>query len=106
MRVRVTRKLAECVDGVDLSRCREGDVIDLTEPEAQLIIAEQWAVPARRASDFATPTPIEAIPTWITGCERNGSRSISNAATPNDARPITAHLLRRPKINHVGWSIK
>jgi hypothetical protein len=56
MRVRVTRKLAECVDGVDLSRCREGDVIDLTEPEAQLIIAEQWAVPARRASDSATPT--------------------------------------------------
>jgi hypothetical protein len=51
MRVRVTRKLAECVDGVDLSRCREGDMIDLTEREAQLIVAEQWAVPARRAAD-------------------------------------------------------
>jgi hypothetical protein len=51
MRVRITRKLAEWVDGVDLSRCREGDVIDLTERQAQLIVAERWAVPARRAAD-------------------------------------------------------
>jgi len=51
MRVRVTRKLAECVDGVDLSRCREGDVINLAEREARLIVAEQWGVPARRRSD-------------------------------------------------------
>ena len=51
MRVRVTRKLADCLDGVDLSRCGEGDVIELPEPEARLIVAEQWAMPARRASD-------------------------------------------------------
>jgi hypothetical protein len=53
MRVRVIRKLADCVDGVDLSRCGEGDVIDLTEPEARLMFAEEWAVPARRSSDSA-----------------------------------------------------
>lgn len=51
MRVRVIRKLADRVDGVDLSRCNEGDVIDLAEPEAYLIVAEHWAVPARRRSD-------------------------------------------------------
>lgn len=51
MRVRVVRKLADCVDGVDLSRCGEGDLIDLTEHDARLIVAEQWAVPARRVSD-------------------------------------------------------
>ena len=45
MRVRLTRKLAECVDGVDLSAHRVGDVMDVSPTEARLLIAEQWAVP-------------------------------------------------------------
>jgi hypothetical protein len=43
MKVRLTKKLAEMLDGVDLSRRRVGDVMDLPDSEARLIVAEQWA---------------------------------------------------------------
>ena len=51
MRVRLVRKLAGCVDGIDLNHCTVGDVLDLAERQARLMIAERWAVFARRASD-------------------------------------------------------
>jgi len=44
MRIRLTRKFAERIDGVDLSRRRVGAVIDLTAREARTLIAEGWAV--------------------------------------------------------------
>lgn len=43
MRVRLTRKLAEQIDGVNLAGRRVGDVINLPEREANLLLAEQWA---------------------------------------------------------------
>jgi hypothetical protein len=58
MKVRLTRKLAECLDGVDVSDRQVGDVLDLTRREAELLVAEQWAVPERR-SGTGTPPPIE-----------------------------------------------
>lgn len=45
MRVRLTRKLAEAVDGIDLSAHGVGDILDITPGDAQLLIAEMWAVP-------------------------------------------------------------
>jgi len=60
MRIRLTRKLAECIDGVDLSRYAVGDVLELTPRDAQLLTAEQWAVPVRRRSErrsFSVPLP-------------------------------------------------
>jgi hypothetical protein len=51
MRVRLTRKLAERIDGVDLSRHKIGDCLDLPESEGQLLLAEQWAFLERRAVD-------------------------------------------------------
>jgi hypothetical protein len=45
MRVRLTRKLADCLDGVDLSDRRVGDVFELPTVEAHLLIAEGWAQP-------------------------------------------------------------
>lgn len=55
MRVRLTRKLAESVDGVDLSAHGVGDILDVSPDDAQLLIAENWAVPedvsAERADD-------------------------------------------------------
>lgn len=45
MRVRLTRKLADWVDGVDLSGHQEGDVLTLTGRKAQLLVAEGWAQP-------------------------------------------------------------
>ena len=43
MRVRLTAKLAEVVNGVDLSHYREGDVVELPERECRMLIAEHWA---------------------------------------------------------------
>jgi len=56
VQVRLTRKLAEVIDGVDLSRRRVGDVFRLAEPEARLLVAEEWAVTtAKRDASPATP---------------------------------------------------
>jgi len=44
-RVRLTRKLAEFLDGVDLSAHSVGDVLRLTPREAELLIAEGWGEP-------------------------------------------------------------
>jgi hypothetical protein len=49
MRVRLIRKLAEELDGIDLSEYRVGDVITLGEPAAQVLITEGWAIVERRA---------------------------------------------------------
>ena len=51
MRVRLIQKLAEMIDGVDLSAYEAGDVLNIPEPEARLLVAEQWAIPERRAVD-------------------------------------------------------
>jgi hypothetical protein len=53
MRVRLTRRLAECINGVDLSRCRVGDLIDLSQPDAEMLIAEGWATPVASESKDA-----------------------------------------------------
>ena len=50
MKVRLTRKLAPFVDGIDLSGHEVGDVFDLPPEDARLVIAEDWAVPERRMS--------------------------------------------------------
>ena len=44
MRVQLTRKLAESLDGIDLSHHRVGAVVEVTRHEAELLIAEGWAV--------------------------------------------------------------
>ncbi len=46
MRVRLTRKFAEAVDGIDLSRRRVGDFIDLSQHDAEVLVAEGWATSA------------------------------------------------------------
>ena len=45
VRVRLTRKLAESLDGIDLSHLRVGAVVEVTRHEAELLIAEGWATP-------------------------------------------------------------
>jgi hypothetical protein len=52
VRVRLVRKLAERIDGVDLSRRSVGQVIRLPADQARLLIAEQWAEPLK----LLTPT--------------------------------------------------
>jgi hypothetical protein len=45
MKVQLIRKLAECLDGIDVTHSRVGDILDLPDREAKLLIAERWAVP-------------------------------------------------------------
>src|SRR3981081_4189613 len=45
VRVRLTRRLASYIDGVNLSAHGVGDVFEVTRHEAELLIAEEWAVP-------------------------------------------------------------
>jgi hypothetical protein len=56
MRVRLTRKLADEVDGTDVKGRVVGDVLELPLVEAHLLIAENRAVPEPRSAerpDFA-----------------------------------------------------
>lgn len=46
--VRLTRKYAEAIDGVDLSRNQVGDLLDLPVRDARMLIAEGWAAPCER----------------------------------------------------------
>lgn len=43
MQIRLTRKLADCLDGIDVSQYRVGDLLDIPASEAELLIAEGWA---------------------------------------------------------------
>ena len=43
MQIRLTRKFAETIDGIDLSHHVVGDVFNLSRPDAQLLVAEGWA---------------------------------------------------------------
>lgn len=46
MLIRLTKKLAAIMNGVDVSSVNVGDVVELPEPAALMMIKEQWAVPA------------------------------------------------------------
>jgi len=65
MQIQLVRKLANHLDGIDVTACRQGDVIDLPRREAELLIAEQWAVayygPASREVRNLSATPQLAI---------------------------------------------
>ena len=49
MHVRLQRKLAEKIDGIDLSNHEVGDVIELPERKARMLVAEGWGVIERRS---------------------------------------------------------
>jgi len=48
MLVRLTKKFAERIDGVDLSANEPGDMLDLPPSEGRLLLAEGWAIIERR----------------------------------------------------------
>jgi len=48
MKVRLTRKFADSIDGIDLQGRNPGDVFELRAEDARLLLAEEWAVPERR----------------------------------------------------------
>jgi len=55
VRVRLIRKIACQVDGVDISSHAVGEVFDLPASEAGLLVAEGWAVVEPQADGYAVP---------------------------------------------------
>lgn len=45
VRIRIIRKFAKVLNGVDLSRWNVGDVVDASDWDANVLIAEEWAEP-------------------------------------------------------------
>jgi hypothetical protein len=80
MLIRLTRKLAECVDGIDLSRSREGDVLELSRRDAGLLVAEGWA------ESFDSPPRTDVV---------GQSTGASSADGPDSAARLTTDQLRR-----------
>lgn len=52
MRVRLTRKLSDRIDGVDLKQHVVGDVLDVPPLHGHLLLAEEWAILERRERDL------------------------------------------------------
>lgn len=48
MKVRLTKKLAERLDGVDVSDRQQGDLLNLSARDAAMLVEERWAIPERR----------------------------------------------------------
>jgi hypothetical protein len=76
MRVRLTRKLAASIDGVDLTRRRVGDVFDLPLHDAQLLVAHGWAQPQPERQQRS---------------EADDSSS-RRKPQPTDDQPLTIHI--------------
>src|SRR3954453_11045298 len=91
MWVRLTRRLATHIDGVNLSVHRVGDVFEVTRREAELLIAEDWAVPvALRARSLHVPG------TRLSRATREDRRALLNADHLHDIRAdIQQRSLRR-----------
>jgi hypothetical protein len=52
MRVRLVRKLAEEIDGVDLRGHHVDEVFEASPKDARLLMAEEWAIAERRSADL------------------------------------------------------
>ena len=62
MLVRVTRKLAERIDGIDLRNRAVGDIVDLPDREALGLIAEGWAESLEQAAVAGDVAPADVVP--------------------------------------------
>src|SRR5688572_23380807 len=57
VKVRLTRKFAQMLNGIDLSKCNAGEDIDVSPRDADLLIKEGWASPVETADDRAPRRP-------------------------------------------------
>ena len=62
IRVQLIRKLANRLNGVDLTAYAVGQVVDLPERAASILLAEGWALPIQTAvaSDAAAGPPAQS----------------------------------------------
>ena len=60
MKIRLTRKFPQLINGIDLSNVREGDTIDLSPHDADMLVAEGWAVLERHRAHERSAQPTRA----------------------------------------------
>jgi hypothetical protein len=53
MKIRLTKRFARLLDGIDVSRAKAGEVLDLSERDAALLILEGWAAPVDADGELA-----------------------------------------------------
>ncbi len=58
IRIRLIKKLAAVLNGLDLSALCVGDVIELPDSAARMMIAEGWAEPEAPARTFLVPQTV------------------------------------------------
>jgi hypothetical protein len=75
MQIQLIRKLANHLDGIDVTAHAQGDVIDLPRRDAELLIAEQWAV-AYYDSASREVRSVSATPPLAMAADRLARRSI------------------------------
>ena len=75
MQIQLVRKLANHLDGIDVTAYQQGDVIDLPRREAELLIAEQWAV-AHYATASREVRNVSATPQLAIAADRLARRSL------------------------------
>lgn len=64
MKVRLTRKFANLINGIDLSKVRAGETLELSDKDAEMLMAEGWAEVAGAATPRteAHDTPRKSSP--------------------------------------------
>ena len=55
MRIRLTKKFAHVLNGVDLTQASVGRLMTVSDREGEMLIAEGWAVPHFRARTVSSP---------------------------------------------------
>ena len=62
MKVRLTKRFAEMINGVDLSQVQPGDVVDISPRDAGILLAEGWALPCDEKDESARVVDMPALP--------------------------------------------
>jgi hypothetical protein len=79
VRVRLTRKLSEAINGLDLRPFHVGQVLDLADPLGRMLIAERWGEEVVPLDQQATADDREKMPARGAG---KGRRPAASRALP------------------------
>src|SRR5689334_19873633 len=97
MRVELVRKLANYLDGIDVSEYKQGDIIDLPWRDAELLIAERWAAPYDGLSNSETDAVSASVDELIAAdrVERRTLEQLRRARMAMDNRLVEQYERRR-----------
>jgi len=79
IRVRLTKNLVSILDGVDISMLNVGEILELPDSSAALLIAEKWAEPiAEPVVDLIDEPVDEPVMTYLLLETSDGQRDFLN----------------------------